>query len=250
MDKLVFQVLNGMNVVERRQAATFNNLANVSTVGFKKSINSAVIWRDLVAKDHLDSRAFPVLKGENLVDLTPGPMMRTGGELDVFISGKGLLSVQATDGSEAYTRRGDLKLTENGVLTTGAGDLVLGDNGVITIPPAQSIQLSPDGNLSIVPMDGNAGEYVLLDRLKLVNGEKTALKIREDGLYEQINKAPLEADAAISLTLGSLEASAVSPIESMVQMIKDSREYEMHVRVIKNAKEISTSSASIMRLDA
>jgi len=47
-----------------------------------------------------------------------------------------------------------------------------------------------------------------------------------------------------------LEGSSVSPVESMVQMIKDAREYEMHVRVIRNAKEMSTSSTSMVRLDS
>ena len=250
MDKLVYAALNGMKVIENRQANTYNEMANVSTVGFKRSLNSAVIWRDLVAEDHLDSRAYPILVGENYVDLAPGPMMQTGVNLDAYINDKGLLAVQGKDGTEAYTRRGDLKVTENGILTTGAGDLVLGDAGPITIPPSSKIELSDDGVLSVTPMGQDATVLLPIARLKLVNGDKVGLKIRPDGLYETPDAQPLPVDASIRLSVGALEGSSVSPVESMVQMIKDAREYEMHVRVIRNAKELSTSSTSMVRLDS
>jgi flagellar basal-body rod protein FlgF len=86
-------------------------------------------------------------------------------------------------------------------------------------------------------------------RLKLVNPGDNLIQIRSDGLYEAQSKELLPADALIKVTAGGLEGSAVKPIEAMVNMIRDSRAYEMQVRVIKNAKEVSTASASMMRLD-
>jgi flagellar basal-body rod protein FlgF len=177
-------------------------------------------------------------------------MMQTGVNLDAYINDKGLLAVQGNDGTEAYTRRGDLKVTENGILTTGAGDLVLGDAGPITIPPSSKIELSDDGVLSVTPMGQDATVLVPIARLKLVNGDKVGLKIRPDGLYETPDAQTLPVDASVRISVGALEGSSVSPVESMVQMIKDAREYEMHVRVIRNAKEMSTSSTSMVRLDS
>ena len=249
MDKMIFTVLNGMKVTEQRQANTFNELANVNTVGFKKSFSSSVISRDLVAEGGLNSRAFPMLKTDNVVDLTPGSVQRTGHPLDLFISGQGLIAVQSTDGTEAYTRRGDIKITENGVLTTGAGHLLLGDNGPITLPPSAKVDITADGTVNILAA-GEAGNVMTpIARVKLVNAENSVMQIRSDGLYETSTKEILPPDASITVMSGALEGSSASPIDAMVQMIRDSREYEMQVSVFKNAKELSTAGASVVRMD-
>jgi flagellar basal-body rod protein FlgF len=99
-------------------------------------------------------------------------------------------------------------------------------------------------------MSSTDNTFQEIDRLKLVNSEGQELKIRKDGLYETESKQPLPEDGAIGVMVGALEGSSAKPVELMVQMIKDSRDYEMQVRVIKNAKEISTSSASMIRMDS
>jgi len=249
MDKMIFTVLNGMKVVEQRQANTFNELANVNTVGFKKSFNSAVMSGDLLAENSLNTRAYPSLQTINKVDIKPGPFQRTGNPFDLYINERGLLAVQDADGNEVYTRRGDIKVTDNGVLTTGTGNLVLGDDGPITLPPTNRAEVSPDGTISILEPGAINNELTPVARLKLVNPGDNLIQIRSDGLYETQSKELLPADALIKVTTGGLEGSAVNPIEAMVNMIRDSRAYEMNVRVIKNAKEVSTASASMMRLD-
>ena len=250
MDKMIFTVLNGMQVTERRQANTFNELANVNTIGFKSSFDAAIISKDLTSKDTFDSRAFPGLSAQNVVDLEPGPMMRTNHDLDLFISDKGLFAVQANDGTEVYTRRGDLKITANGVLTTGKGNVVLGDNGPITLPDAAKIQISPDGVINGVIATDQGMVVEEVARLKLVNAEGQVIQIRQDGLYQTLTQEPLPADAQIKVTTGALEGSSASAVDVLVQMIKDSREYEMQVKVVKNAKEMATASASMIRLDS
>lgn len=249
MDKMIYTVLNGMKVTEQRQANTVNELANVSTIGFKKSFNSAVISRDLMAPTGLNSRAIPILKTENVVDLTPGPVQRSGNPLDLYISGRGLFAVQAEDGTEVYTRRGDLKITDNGVLTTGAGYLVLGDNGPITLPPTAKVDISADGTVNILAQ-GEAGNLMEpIARLKLVNAADQVMQIRSDGLYQPLNQGTLAADAEISVTTGALEGSSATAVDAMVQMIRDARAYEMQISVMKNAKELSTAGASVVRMD-
>ena len=249
MDKMIFTVLTGMKVVEQKQANTFNELANVNTVGFKKSFNSSVFSQNLKGDESLETRAFPSLLSQNVVDLTPGPFQRTGNPFDLYIHDKGLFAVQADDGSEVYTRRGDIKVTDNGVLTTGNGYLILGDDGPITVPPTSRIEVSPNGTINILVPGSTTNEMEPIARLKLVDGGRQTMQIRPDGLYQTEDKATLEADANIKVTAGGVEGSAAKPIDAMIQMIRDSRAYEMNVRVIKNAKEVSTASASMMRLD-
>jgi flagellar basal-body rod protein FlgF len=159
------------------------------------------------------------------------------------------LAVQDGQGNEVYTRRGDIKVSENGVLTTGSGNVVLGDDGPITLPPTTRAQVSPDGTISILAPGSVNNEMTPVARLKLVNPGENLIQIRSDGLYQTETKELLPVDAEMKVTAGGLEGSAANPIESMINMIRDSRAYEMNVRVIKNAKEVSTASASMMRLD-
>ena len=136
-----------------------------------------------------------------------------------------------------------------GVLTTGAGHLLLGDNGPITLPPSTKVDIAADGTVNILAA-GEAGTVMTpVARIKLVNAQDQVMQIRSDGLFQPANKALLQADADITVMSGAVEGSSASPIDAMVQMIRDSREYEMQVSVFKNAKELSTAGASVVRMD-
>ena len=84
--------------------------------------------------------------------MNPGPLITTGRELDVAIKGDGLIAVQAPDGSEAYTRAGDLQINSAGMLVTGTGFPVLGNSGPIAIPPNEKLEIGSDGTISILPI--------------------------------------------------------------------------------------------------
>ena len=77
--------------------------------------------------------------------------------------------MQAPDGTEAYTRRGDLQISSGGILQNGAGEPVLGNGGPIAIPPAQKLEIGSDGTISIVPEGQSANTLAVMDRIKLVN---------------------------------------------------------------------------------
>jgi flagellar basal-body rod protein FlgF len=80
-----------------------------------------------------------------------GPLMTTGRPLDVALRGRGWIAVQGADGSEAYTRAGNLVTDANGVLQTSSGNLVLGEGGPITLPPDNNIAIAADGTVSGIP---------------------------------------------------------------------------------------------------
>src|SRR3546814_16534203 len=77
-------------------------------------------------------------------DMASGSVTQTGNPLDVAMNDDALLAVQAPDGDEAYTRRGDLTINESGLLTTGGGEPVLGQGGPITLPQADSISIAKE----------------------------------------------------------------------------------------------------------
>src|SRR5687768_3228643 len=107
MDRLVHTSLSALRGAMARQAATANNLANVNTVGFRGEMSSArALW---LRGGGNEARAFA--SGEvSGADMRAGTLTETGRDLDLAVEGDALLSVQAPDGDEAYTRRGDLKL--------------------------------------------------------------------------------------------------------------------------------------------
>src|SRR4051794_13140939 len=115
MDRLIYTAMSGAKHIMERQATTSHNLANATTTGFRAQIDS---FRAVpVQGAELATRAF-VVDSTVGADFRPGPIQQTGRDLDVAVQGQGWLAVQLEDGSEAYTRNGSLKLSENGVLQT------------------------------------------------------------------------------------------------------------------------------------
>ena len=171
--------------------------------------------------------------------------MITGRPLDIYIQGDGALVVQGPEGQDFYTRRGDLSVSAGGTLVNGTGKLVLGDDGPITIPQGSNISIASDGTITMIP--AGATQEVEVGRLKLVDTTDQDMLIREDGTY-QLAEGELPVSAEIKVTAKALEGSNVNVVDSMVRMITLSRQYEMAVNMIKNAREVDAASASTMRL--
>src|SRR3546814_18965338 len=98
--------------------------------------------------------------------MSEGTVSETGRALDIAMEGDALLAVQADNGEEAYTRRGDLQLSDTGLLTTGAGNPVLGEQGPVTLQPADSVKIDKDGSIWNVPTGGDPNLPQQVGRLK------------------------------------------------------------------------------------
>src|SRR3546814_4161254 len=170
--------------------------------------------------------------------MASGSVTQTGNPLDVAMNDDALLAVQAPDGDEAYTRRGDLTINESGLLTTGGGDPVLGQGGPITLPPADSISIAKDGSIWIVPQGGDPAQPQQVDKLKLVSPTGSQIAKGVDGLFREVNGGALPEDPEASVTAEALEGSNVNPTESLVQMIEASRSEE-HTSELQSLMRIS-----------
>ena len=126
MDKAMYISMTGAVQNMAAQTVHANNLANASTTGFRADLIQARAQTS--GGDGLATRVYSILQ-PNATDYTQGSMIQTGGELDIAIAGEGFIAVQTPDGSEAYTRAGDLHVTAFGELITGSGLPVLGNNG-------------------------------------------------------------------------------------------------------------------------
>ena len=195
----------------------------------------------------LQARA-PVSEEVTGADMSAGSINHTGRDLDVAMTGDTLLTVQAEDGSEAYTRRGDLQVAASGVLTTGDGRPVLGESGPITIPPADSVRIAEDGAIWIVPQGGDANQPQQVDRLKLASPAGSQVLKGLDGLFRVPNGGALPSDPQARLIPASLEGSNVNTSQTLIDMIEASRSWDMQLQLVTSAREMDTSAADLMRL--
>ncbi len=245
MDRMLYVAMSGAKETLMAQANTSNNLANANTTGFLADLQQ---FRSMpVFGDGYPTRVY-AMSERPATDLTSGSIVQTGRELDVAVSGQGWIAVQGPDGGEAYTRRGDLKLDANGLLTTGNGLPVSGSGGPIAIPPAEKIDIAPDGTISIRPLGQAADELAIVDQIKMVNPPLADLEKGKDGLMRLKQGATAEVDVSLQLISGTLESSNVNIVNAMVDMIELARRFELQVKMMKTAEEMEENSASIMRM--
>ncbi|MCC5795521.1 MAG: flagellar basal body rod protein FlgF [Chromatiales bacterium] len=245
MDRLLYVAMTGARAAQRAQAITSHNLANVSTTGFRAVRESMVAQP--VAGEGQPTRVLAV-SGQAGWDARQGPVIETGRSLDVAIQGPGWLAVQAPDGSEAYTRNGNLRVTPDGLLETANGHLVLGNGGPVSLPPFESLFIGNDGQISIVPLGQPAESQVVVDRLRLVDPDPQALSADGQGLYRLPDGEEALPDPAVRVASGQLESSNVNVAETLVRMIELARSYEMQVRAMHTAEQNDAAAAQLMRL--
>jgi flagellar basal-body rod protein FlgF len=177
-----------------------------------------------------------------------GTVTDTGRTLDLAMEGDGLLTVQAPNGDEAYTRRGDLKLSDTGLLTTGDNHPVLGEQGPITMPPADQVKIERDGAIWIVPAGGDPNQPQLVDRLKLASPAGSDVVKGLDGLFRVRGGGALPADPDAKLVSGALEGSNVEATKALVDMIDASRAWDTQLKLINTARDLDGAGADLMRL--
>lgn len=245
MDRMIYTAMTGAKHVMEQQSTTANNLANSTTTGFRAQIDA---FRAVpVVGPGLPTRAF-VIDSTVGADFAQGPLMESGRALDVAIQGKGWIALDMPDGSEAYTRSGSLKVNENGVLQTQAGINIVGDGGPITIPPDVKVTIAKDGTVSSVDAGSKPGQSTVIGRIKLVNPPEDTLVRGDDALFRIKGNGSADADAGVSLVGGALEGSNVNVVDAMVTMISLSRQFEMHMSLLKKAETNADKAAQILAL--
>jgi len=246
MDKALYIAMTGARHNMLAQTNHANNLANINTTGFRA--------------DFAQARSMPVYYGEGnptrayaltespTSNFEQGPLSSTGRDLDVAINGDGFIAVMAPDGSEAYTRAGHLVIDANGFLRTGNGLPVLGNGGPINLPPLEKLEVGGDGTLSIVALGQGPEAMVELDRIRLVNPDLQNIEKSEDGLFRQRDGLPAAPAAEVRLVSGVLEGSNVNAVSEFTEILSLTRQYEMQIKLMKDAEQNSEASAQLLRI--
>jgi flagellar basal-body rod protein FlgG len=250
----------GMEAQQTRLDVTSNNIANVSTTGFKRS---RAEFADLM---YQQERAPGASTGQNTRTPTgvqigmgvrtvatqrmheEGALQQTGNSLDVAIEGDGMFPITLPNGQTAYTRDGALKLDVEGRLVNSEGYPLATD---ITIPPdAQAVSIGADGIVTVtLPNEPEAVEVGQLQLTTFANPAGLATMGKNLYLETAASGSPVTtepgSDGTGTLSQGALELSNVKVVEEMIDLISGQRAYEINSRVIKAADEMLQQTANL-----
>jgi len=244
MDRLIYTAMTGANAAQHRQQLLSHNLANASTPGFRAEL--ATFRAVPIRGDGASTRVFALEATAGHSDAA-GPVTATGRNLDVAVRGNSYLSVQALDGTEAYTRAGALEVSADGTLVSAQGLPVLSDGGPITVPAGAQVSIGEDGTVS-ANVPGQPPQA--LGRIKLVTPDaENRLRRGDDGLFRGLQGDPLAADANARVQSGALEGSNVNPIEAMVGMIAVARQFEVQMRMLQNGEKNDQTASRLLNIN-
>lgn len=244
MDHMIYIAATGAARTLEQQAIISNNMANVSTTGFREQM---AMYRavPIVGTTESPTRVSTVTAtpGSNFQQ---GVMVETGHALDVAITGEGWFAVQTPQG-EAYTRNGELAINAANLLVNHAGLPVLSDDGgPVEVPERGSITFSGDGTITALGAGDTPSDIQVMGQLKMVNPPAGDLIRGDDGLFRLAGGQAAPADEGVRMISGFIEKSNVSAAEAMVGMITNARRFEMQMKVIQDASTNAERANSIL----
>ncbi len=250
MNQALWVAKTGLDAQQTRLTVISNNLANVSTTGFKQSraVFEDLLYQNLrqVGAQTSEDTSLPsglmLGTGTRVVATekihTQGNIENTGKSLDIAIDGKGFFPVLLPGGTQAYTRDGSFMISDQGQMVTASGyELQPG----ITLPDdTQTVTIGTDGIVSVqLPNQASPINIGTLQISSFVN--PTGLQPIGENLYiESAASGSAQegtpGDSGLGrLRQGSLESSNVNIVEEMVSMIETQRAYEMNSKLIATA---------------
>jgi flagellar basal-body rod protein FlgF len=234
----------GLQAITARMQSVASNLANAQTPGYAavQAMTQPDFYQGGNAPAGADAAALNAGP-----DLTQGPPNHTGDPMNVALSGNAWLQVQTADGN-ALTRNGSLSISAAGMLTDSTGNPIIGTSGQpISLPTLAKLEIGSDGTVSGVVAanpDGPSQKYGQIALVATPPGTLTALS---GTLYSPPAGAALSPSSDGALHQGYLNGSNVDPTQSMIEMIDDSRSYQLQTDMMKSQ---GTSSQDLNALVA
>jgi len=242
MNPILFTAAKAAERVMLAQEVKSNNLAHSDTIGFK-----ALMERSTAMKTEGAGFLTSVTARTNsaINNFEQGDEIVTNQPLDMAIDGMGFFAVQGLAGepNELYTRAGNFNANAAGELILGQHK-VMGLDGPVVLPEYQSINVSENGNISIIPAGGGAAVDVAT--IKTVKPEYNNMTLDKSGYFVPVNGGILAANE-VTVRSGYLESSNVSSLEELVSMMSLTRQYEMQVKAMATADEIAQMGNKLLR---
>lgn len=242
MDRGLFIAAHTASALMDKQALIANNLANVSTPGFKKQYQlQSTYVADAASK--LSTRGYAVVNTPG-VDLKPGALMTTGNPMHIAMEKNQFLSIQTPEGV-AYTKRGDLQINGLGILVLSSGEQVLSVDGQpIEVPAGFGVKLGVDGVVSATD-PANPLNVVVLGNLGIFDHSNAGVSQRADGFLGLTE--PVVA-VAPKITVGALESSNVSAAQMMTEMIETARQYDLGTKLMGTFEQLERRGSELLAL--
>jgi flagellar basal-body rod protein FlgF len=242
----IYTAASGMIAESERNDVIANNLANASTVGYKKDITVTKDFQSILIQRINDGSDRPAIGkmgtgavvDEIATDQTAGSMRSTGNPLDLGLEGNGFFTVQTPNGIR-YTRDGEFSLNAQGQLVTREGYAVLGNGGPITLADAKTITVTGDGRVLMNPVGSASGsEDAEVDTLRIANFTDLKQLSKEGANLFRAGADAQEAGASATVQQGMLEQANVNPVMEMVNMISSYRAYEISAKLVQAHDEL------------
>ena len=258
MDRMIHTALNSLKMILQNQQITSQNIANANVVGYRKDASSEFGTAYLNGENSLNTRVFATRQIGTFSE-AQGNLESTENPLDVAINGEGYFIIQPNEGDIALSRRGDLKIDQNGQLMNGEGSIILGEDlQPIIIPPFREIEIAGNGAINIRPLEAPVDAPLqLVANIGTTSATELELEKDESGFIRprQNNNAEGEAEVQainplqdVVLMNKYLEKSNVNSVEELILTLEHQRNYETHVKFINLAKEMDEGGASLMRI--
>lgn len=238
----LYITMSGLQANLQRQATISNNISNANTTGFKRAVTNfrALPW----IGQGSPVRASTALE-KTAPDFSEGPLSKTGNPMDVALKGHYVLTVRLPNGKKAYTRDGALTKNAQGELVTEDGNPVLGRGGApIVLPKLKKVHIAQDGTISGLPANGgSAARMNPLAHLSVRRVNPKKVKPIGQNLFAARGGGPATTAVGRGVSVlqsGYLEGSNVKPVDQMVNMIQNQRQFQAQTSLL--AKEASDGS--------
>ena len=239
MSAITEQVSTSIDALTKEFNIIAHNLANVSTVGFKRRCNAFSLSLE---SQNPESYSPGTIDLNSAFDFSQGGIVETSRPLDFALHGKGFFVIETPEGPR-YTRNGVFNVNQNSQIVDSLGRIVAGQAGPITIPGnvgISQLNVSDDGTIS-------AGE-IAIGKFRLVDFNDNENKLLPTGdscyMMPDVNVQPADAENIV-VKQGYQEASNVQIIDELVDMILVSRLYEANMKSITAEGEASSSLMSV-----
>jgi flagellar basal-body rod protein FlgG len=262
MIRALYTAASGMNAQETNIDVISNNLANVNTVGFKKSRADFedLMYQYIVEPGAPTSQQSQSPSGTSVGlgvktsgvqrIFTSGDISNTGRELDIAISGEGFFRVQLPDGTFGFTRAGNFQMNQDGQLVTAEGYPL--DPAITITNGATGINIASDGTVSArVPGQAELANLGIIAGSRFPNN--SGLRAIGQNLYVQTDSSGPPTDGVFGLEgfgrleQKQLESSNVSVVEQVVNMITAQRAYEASSKGISTADQMLSEAINLKR---
>jgi flagellar basal body rod protein FlgG len=237
MSEIVSQVSSSIDGLKQEFNIIAHNLANVSTVGYKRRCNAFSISLE-AQKEGIETYSPGEVDLNSAIDFSQGSIVETGRPLDFALYGKGFFVIETPEGP-LYTRNGMFLTNQNGQIVDSQGRIVAGQAGPITIPAdvgQSQLNVSSDGSISAGGT--TIGKFRLVDfkdnENKLVPAGGNCFLMLEEGIE------PVTAEQII-VKQGYQEASNVKRVDELVDMIMVTRLYEANMKLLSAQQQASSS---------